>query len=280
MKKLRWIVAFVLLALILATLGASVWGGSLMATAIEKVGTPVLGAEVAVRKGSLDVLTGSAGVRDLTVANPAGFESPRAFSASNMELGVAIGSIFSDPIVIPRVVLEAPEITLETGPGGTNWGTLMDNARRYQGAPPADGSAKKRRNVKIGELRITGARVQLAQSVVKEIGSTPVSVELSEIVIRDFSTGNDGAPLSEVIEQVVAAILDAAAKSGGKLPAQIAKALESEARKAAAAIEEQARDLGKTLGDDVGKAAKEAGDAVKKGAEDVGKALDGIFKKN
>ena len=76
MKKLIKLVAVLLILLVLATVAVALYIDTIAKTAIERGATYALGVETTLGSADVGLLSGTFSMGDLTVANPAGFESP------------------------------------------------------------------------------------------------------------------------------------------------------------------------------------------------------------
>jgi hypothetical protein len=104
--------------------------------AIEKYGSEMTGTAVRVGGVAIEISTGKGAIRDLTIANPAGFESAHAFRLGEITLDIDVGSIATrEPVVIDAIVIRAPEATYEMNASGrSNVLIIQDNLKRYQGS--------------------------------------------------------------------------------------------------------------------------------------------------
>jgi hypothetical protein len=121
-------------AVALTLLGSNL--DSIVKAAIEKYGSQMTGTAVRVGGVAIEISTGKGTIRDLTIANPAGFESAHAFRLGEITLDIDVGSIATrEPVVIDAVVIRAPEATYEmNASGGSNVLIILDNLKRYQGS--------------------------------------------------------------------------------------------------------------------------------------------------
>lgn len=108
---------------------------SIVEAAIEKYGSEMTGTAVRVGGVAIEISTGKGTIRDLTIANPAGFESAHAFRLGEITLDIDVGSIATrEPVVIDAIVIRAPEVTYEVNASGrTNLAAIQANLQRYRG---------------------------------------------------------------------------------------------------------------------------------------------------
>ena len=121
MKRILLIGGLVVVAIVIAvayTLYSSL--DSIIEAAIEKYGSQYTGTEVAVDGVSLDLTSGKGEITGFSVANPAGFETPKAIEVGKIALAIDIGSVTGDPIVIKEILIDKPKVTYELGADGNN----------------------------------------------------------------------------------------------------------------------------------------------------------------
>jgi len=95
--------------------------------AIETRGSAL--TQTAVRVGSVHVSLheGWATLQGLSIANPPGFTAPYAFELGEITVRIAVGSVFSDPLVIEEIGIAAPRVTCELDAAGKS---NVDGIRR------------------------------------------------------------------------------------------------------------------------------------------------------
>ena len=154
------------------------------------------------------------------VGNPAGFSSADAFSLGEIFLSIEPGSITTDTIVINSIRIVAPEITYESGKGGTNLSQLQKNVSNAAGGSDStssadesgEGAAKK---LIIRDLKITGAKMRYVNQL---LDIKPIELTLPDIQLTGIGERSNGATAAEVVSQVMVAInknaANAAANSG------------------------------------------------------------------
>lgn len=260
MTKLKWAVTTALMILLVAALGVVFGGGCLARAGLEKGATHALGVDARVGGATLSVLGGAMTVSNMRIANPPGFKSEKALDVSKISLNVKLKTLLSEPIVVPRIEVFAPDVTIERSATGTNLGALMDRLEGKGDRPPAPAGSTIQ--LQVDEVVIKSAIVRLAQSIV---GTTETTVALPDITLRNLKTGGQPLTLAELIEKILGAIAKHAAAAG--IPAEIGNLLNEEARRA---VIESVQGAGENL--------KKVEDAVK-GVEDAASRIGDIFKK-
>ena len=207
-------------------------------TAIEKFGSQVAGVPVRVSEVKISLSEGRGVIKGLTVANPAGYKTPTAFSLGEIVLAIDTGSVTKDPVVIKEITVAAPEVTYEMGAGGSNVDVIKKNVDAATGGgkamEPAKESAKESsggdgKKLIIDLMQLKGGKVTLAMQTPIPTGN--LSGSLPDIKLTGIGRKSNGASGAEVAGQVMDALTKAAMEAGSKLASgalkdSAAKALE------------------------------------------------------
>jgi hypothetical protein len=256
--------------LIFAFLGVSFLGGALLKKGVEAGGTFALQTDVTLRSASLSLAGVSASLAGLRVANPKGFQSEKAIEVGQVAVAAGITRLLGDPVVIDRIEVTQPDVTLEVGTSGTNLGVLLASAGRFAGGEaPKDGPKEAGKKLRVGLVSITGAKVRLAAT---PLGGAGAQATLPDLTLRDVGTGGDGATIGQLLEAMLAEIVRAAAKTTGAFPDQVLRSLADEAKRSAV----QAVDAALKKG--VAGATKEIEKGVEGATKEITKGIDGILK--
>lgn len=261
-RLLRWLVAA---ALLVAVAVGGVWFflDLIAARVLEQGAEAALGVDVRVGSVSLRPLRGSLRISDLEIANPAGFSDAPFLALREASAQVDMGLLRSAVVRIPRVALEGVAVELEMRQDLSNYGVILANAERATAATgegaAADASAPGP-SVRIDDLVIRDVRaaagIQLAG-----VRAPRASVAVPEIRLRNLGS-EEGAPVSEIVSQVVRAVLDAVAKERG-LPREMLGSLRDE--------------LAATGGNRVLEAGREAGRALGEAARGIADGIGGLL---
>ncbi len=135
MKKKLLIAGSVLAALALvAFFVLQLFLGSIVKTAVNNFAPKVTGTKVTLESASISPLTGAGTLTGLTVGNPAGWSSEKAFYLGKVHVDVAPFSILGDRIVIEEVIIDQPEFVYETKIVASNIGDLLKNIENATGS--------------------------------------------------------------------------------------------------------------------------------------------------
>lgn len=222
--------------------------------AIEKYGSQVAGVKVTVAAVKLDVPNGKVSISDLTVGNPAGFNSANALKLGEVSVALDTAKSTKTLIDITRVLVASPEVTYELGGQGgvSNIQAIQNNVQAFTAkagggnAAEAQKPADDKNAVKlvIDALDVTSGKVTLAAPIPGVAAGAP----LGDIHLTNIGKDSGGASPQQVAEQLLNAVSKSATKAAGSIG----------------------------IGN-VSDAAKGALDSVTKGA-DPAKALNGLLK--
>ena len=220
MKKILSIIGIVLvvlLAVILLALGPIIKG------AVTTMGPKLAGVPIELKKVTVNPFSGLVQIKGLVIGNPEGFHTPSAMELGEFKLDIAMGSLFTDTIVIKKILISDPQITYEKALRTSNLAQLQENLAPKKEAEPAKekpeaepkkekGKAKK---VIIEDFQLNGAKLNVT---ITALGGKKLSLPLPPINMKDIGKSSGGASPAEVISEVFNSILSAAktalAKSG------------------------------------------------------------------
>jgi hypothetical protein len=201
MKRMGWIV--VVLVLLVASVVLWLRGNldGLVQEAIAAQGSAMVRARVGVGGVELHPKDGKGSIRDLSVDNPAGFQTPYALKVGTIALDLDVAGLTQDVVHIRSLVIEAPSVIYEQGQGATNLDAIQRNIATYLG--PTEKKSSSGRRLVVDELRIHGARAQASAAFMQ--GKT-VAVPLPDITLRDLGKAQGGIPPGELGREVVQAL--------------------------------------------------------------------------
>jgi len=202
-------------------------------SAVETYGPQVTKSEVKLGSVNVSPFSGDASLSNVIVGNPQGFKTPSAFKLGAMSVSLDIRSLLSDTVAIREIVISAPEITYEMGPGGSNLAALQKNVEAYTGAgaksgsgtPQAQGAGKK---VIIDRLRVEKSKLNV--SAAAPLQAQTATLELPDIEMKDIGKKGQGASMADVVEKVLEEVNRHAAKAVANIDV---KGLAEKARKEA-----------------------------------------------
>jgi hypothetical protein len=266
MKKSKKIVLIAVGVILLLVVVLMLSLGQIIKAGVNTAGPKL--AKVPVRLNSVVVnpLTGMVRIKGLVVGNPEGFNTPSAMELSEFKVDLAMGSLFTDTIVIKQILIDAPQITYEKSLKSSNLSTLQENLapKKEAAAPkteaaPADKPAEKKaaKKVIIEDFQLNGAKVNVT---ITALGGKKMTLPLPDIKMKDIGKKSDGASPAEVISEVFDSITKAVVEAASSVGDAAGKAL---------------KDAGGAATD----AAKGATDAAKGAVDSVKKGIGGLLGK-
>jgi hypothetical protein len=214
----------ILIGLVVLLIAAVVIAGfsldGIVKRGVETIGPKLTKVDIKLDKVGLSLFSGSGRVDGLVVGNPEGFKSPHAISVGSASLSLSPGSLLSDKIVIKSIKVDAPEITYETGAGGSNLKKILANLNETAGGGGngANAAAKPGKKLEVDDFLLTGAKLHLSLA-----GIAGATVPLPAIHLTGLGQGDAGLTSADLTKRVLAEIEQAAAKAAAESAGDIAK---------------------------------------------------------
>ena len=213
---------FVLLIVAVVIVGMSL--GSLIKSAVERVGPTITKTDVKLASANLSVLSGTGTLKGFLLGNPEGYKTPSAIQASSVSVGIQPKSLFSDKIHVTHVRVEGAEVTFEGTLGmANNLSKILENVKGPPAAspppskppgtstpggpspgksPPSDNSKSQgaSKKLQVDEVTITGAKVHLSMTMLQGKSATGT---IPDIKLTNLGTGPDGITAAELTDVIV-----------------------------------------------------------------------------
>lgn len=208
MKKLL-IIGVVLIVLVAGVLVVGVSNlGPIIKNAVNTYGPQMTKTDLRVEDVSISILSGTAGIKDFFLGNPAGFTSSEAMKVASIVIDIDEKSLTGDTIIVNSIAVIAPAITYEKSRSSDNFKTIMRNVSSYSGpskAPQetstqesASGGGKK---ILVRDFVLKQGTVTLAASMIK---GQSISARLPDIHLTNI--GGQGASPQKVFSEIAAAL--------------------------------------------------------------------------
>ncbi|MBP7276138.1 MAG: AsmA family protein [Kiritimatiellae bacterium] len=291
-RALLWIVLVVVLAVVVTVV---FFGGPMIRSAVNTAGPKLLGVPVTLADAKFSPLQGQLVLDRLHVGNPEGFKTDSLFEVDRVEVELDVKSLLSDTIVVRRVLVNAPQITMERGLTSSNLSTLLKNLE----GEPKDGekSAEKPsaeeekpaapkkagKKVVIDDLKVTGGQANLSVTLAQ---GTSASIALGEIHMTNVGReeGSTGLGIPDIVRIVVTTIIKSVIETVGNVGGAAVEgvtaagemALEGATAVGGAAVE-GATAVGGAAVEGVSAAGSAAAEGVKKIGGGIGRAVGGLF---
>ncbi len=194
---------------------------TIIKNAIESYGPDMTQSDVSVDEVSVSS-SGEGSIKGMSVDNPEGFESQKAFSLGSIELALDTATVTEDVITIKSIAIRQPSITYEIQKGGrTNFDALMENVNAYVEAltggagddgagdtsgetAEAEGEGKK---FIIEDFLLEGGEVAV---VAQGLGLGEISASLPRIHMTNIGKNKGGADAGEIVQIVLAKVQNGA----------------------------------------------------------------------
>jgi len=227
--KTRNVVLSVVLLAALAAGGGAWWFfrslDSLVKSAIERYGPQITGVSVKVASVKIELTDGRGTIRGLVIGNPKGYEAPHAVSIGEISLKLDPASVTKDVVVVKELLLAAPDVVYERGPGGDNMAVIQKNVDAWvaKNSGPKQSGASPAKKYVIENLYLRDGRAHFG---------TTVSAAIPDLHMRDVGKKTNGATAAEVFKQVWGALL----RSVGNLATSVGGMLKGGANSATEGI--------------------------------------------
>jgi hypothetical protein len=227
MKIVLSIVGGLVAIAIIAVLIVAFMLGSLVKKGVNLAGPRLTQTEVTLADADISPFSGQGTLRGLTVGNPAGWTTPRAFYLGEIAIDLEPRSLTGSHVVINSIVIDQPEITFETRITSSNLQDLLKNIQRSTGAetpaqmptqtPPAQPQPP-------------------AQPDPAAEPAQPVKLEVKSFILRNAMVTVAGAGTSLPVEIPLIELKDLGSREGGLTPQQLAVAVVKEISAQVAAV--------------------------------------------
>jgi hypothetical protein len=233
----------------------------IVTAAIEKYGSETTSTKVDVSSVRIKLREGEGSIRNLSIGNPSGFTTPKAFTLENIIVAVDTDSITGDPVIIDKVAISAPRITYEINKSGqSNIDVLKKSVESYLNRK-TEPATKKTGDEAGKKMIIRSLVIERGEVSIKiaALPGKPLSATLPRIALSNLG-GKGGDTPGNIAAQILKPLVNEATRAATS--SGIGQYLGKEAGEVKKALEEKAREkLGGLPGKD---AAKDAGEAVKK----------------
>jgi len=178
----------------------------IVASAIKKYGSEVVGTKVKVSSVKIRLKTGVGSIQGLAVVNPDGFSERNAVLIENIDINISRENITREVVIIDEIVVRKPSVLYEIGRGGDS--NLAKIGRSLQKAEArSDAEYRSGKRIAIRSLIIEEGEL-LVQIGTLAQGSRTVATP--RIELRDLG-GEYGTSTGNIARQIGSAIAREAA---------------------------------------------------------------------
>ncbi len=186
--------------------------GSVIKIVVNTYGPGITKTEVRLSDVDISLLSAQAEIRGFYLGNPGTFKSPKALSVESIYIDVDEKSLTSDPIIIEKIEVIAPEITYEKRGGTDNFQTILNNIKERTEAgkeseakteKTGEGAKSEGKKIVIRDVIIRDGRITLATAV---LGGSEITVPLPNIHLTNIGQGAGGTSPAEAAKEIFAAL--------------------------------------------------------------------------
>jgi hypothetical protein len=210
-KIVKWVISGILIIGIAVVITLVMSVNSIVKSGIEQVGSDLTGTVVTVDHVTISPFSGEGTISGFRVSNPEGFTSESAVEIAEFSISLDVLSLFSDEIVVHKIMVTEPSVTVEQQLSGNNINRIMSHMR----SQPSGESSESR--LIIERFEMSDATVELYTEVG---GERTVEVQMENILLTDLGRGGAQQAIEDVIqdiaEEVAEKSLMGAAQSGGQ----------------------------------------------------------------
>jgi len=181
--------------------------GSGLKTMVETLGPAMTQSEVSLRRAKISLFSGEGSFYDLVIGNPQGFDTPQAFSLSEIRFSLNNESLATDIIVVESLRIVAPEVTMESARGGSNLDRIEHNIASFLGTGGQE-SGEAGKKIVIKDLLISDGKLKYAL-----VGDKTLELPLPELHLTNIGEPGQGLSMAEASAKIITAISKGASKT-------------------------------------------------------------------
>lgn len=276
-KVVLGLVLVVLLILVVVILALD----SIVKGSINTAAPKLLGVNTHVESVSIRPFKGIVHLKNLTLANPEGYNTDKyLFAVNEFYVSVDMASLFSDTIKVHKILINAPGCTYEVKSGTSNIDALIAKINKgkaaqqekqaEQQAPQQPQEKKAGKKIIIDEISLKDTRLAYSSSMT---AGTFLTIPIPTITIKDIGKGKDGESFSDALTDVFNKILTSFGSAIAGAGELAGKAL-GEGLKGATDAVKASSDAVKASSDALDSGVKDATKAAESALDSVG----GLFK--
>ncbi len=187
---------------------------------IERAARQTLGVDVSIGQLDIQLQNRKAGVKDLVIGNPEGFDKP--YAAKVAAINIALGDVTKQLVNFKDIDVVNPEINLEVHNNITNLSAIKNGMKVSE--------AKGGEQLKVIIDKLTVSQAQLKPGIVLFTKEDLPPVLVPDIILKEVGRKENGILVNEAIAQVWAGIahkLDTQALQSGLLEGMSPEALQN-----------------------------------------------------
>ena len=180
---------------------------SAIKSAIENGGSQLAGVAVGVENVQFSIFTGKGTLKNLTAANPDGFDADHVIRVNQVAISVKTSSMMSQKKVIKSLALDEVEVNYERSSDRGNIETLFE---KISANMPGCADAASSTFLQIDQLQIKNIKIHLIATAFKGRGTT---LDLPEILLHNLGQEGTGLTPADLIRQLLSHLVQSVVKS-------------------------------------------------------------------
>lgn len=228
---------------------------SIVKEGVETIGPKITKSEVRLGSSNISIFDGKGSLNNIFIGNPKGFTAPSVFELGSVDVALDMKSITKDTIIIKKIFIDKPKITLELGKNTTNINQLMKNVESFSGPSrkskrsetKAAGSKSPQKKIIIREFTISHGQINVMMPLIEKNITTP----LPKLVLKDIGKDQNGVTVENasilIMEAVEKAVMAASADPVGDLKSKLGNVIEDQKAGVIDKIKEKSEGLGDAI---------------------------------
>jgi len=181
---------------------------SIVANAIEKVGSRVTGVPVSVSGVSISLKEGTGSIRDLTIGNPPGFDSPYALKLKSVKVTIDTASLGGSPLKIREIAVDGADLIAEISAAASINLSEISDKLKSAGSGRSETEETGGPRLVIERFDFTNPAMTLKTPVTDDR-----SVKLGDVHVTGIGADSGGATAAQAASQLLAPVLREAVKA-------------------------------------------------------------------
>jgi len=227
-KYWKIITGIILLAIILIIAIIFFSLKSIIKSGIETGLPKITGTPVALYDFGFSPLAGKLTVNEFIIHNPEGYKTDHAFRLGRIVIEVDTDSLFSDKIIIRKILVDDIHVIHEQDLTDNNLNIIKKNIEQFankekesdseQDETAEEKADKKGKTIQIDELIIKNGKITVAAKLLK---GSEIEIELPNIHIEDIGRESDGTSVGDASEKIYITIYEAVVKAVNPSPVNL-----------------------------------------------------------
>jgi hypothetical protein len=221
MKKIIIRIFAVLVLLVVVALVVVFFSlNSIVKKAVETIGPKMTQVSVTLGAADISPFSGSGKLSKLVVGNPQGYNTPFAIKMDSIKVGVQLGSVTKDTIVVNEINVQGPEIQFDGGLSGNNLSKILDNLNSSSAASTSGASntvqtpsgPKNEKKIIVKDFVIQNAKIHLNLTVPGIGQGVSMTAPIPDIHLENVGTAEGGLTPEQLGQQLMKPVYDSALK--------------------------------------------------------------------